>query len=103
MGVPVVSAGPDRLQVTISPRSSPATPSNRFYVLRANIPTNARLEVINGPGDLSGLQDLPVGDGTQPVVFYVRRIGAGSVTVPLLGVDRCGDWNTFVGGGPNAF
>ena len=35
--------------------------------------------------------------------FTVRRQTAGqSVTVPIVVVDLCGSWQTFVGGGPAA-
>jgi len=34
----------------------------------------------------------------------VRRVTDGQgVTVAFTAVDRCGDWPTFVGGGPDAF
>ena len=38
------------------------------------------------------------------VTFYVTRAsGTGSATVPLTVVDDCGNWQTVVGGGLNAF
>ena len=79
------------------------TPSNQLTQLTATIPANSLVDVVNGPSDLNGQQTLPVGNGTQPVVFIVRRIGAGSVTVPLRVTDTCGEWRTFVGGGNAAF
>ena len=40
----------------------------------------------------------------QSVSFTVTRQAAGAtVTVPLVVTDDCGEWNTFVGGGPSAF
>ena len=40
---------------------------------------------------------------TNRVTSYVRRLAPGAVTVPLFVTDECGAWETFVGGGPNAF
>lgn len=103
LSMATIPAGPGRLQVTIATSGQPATPGNRLQQLRATVPGNARLDVPGGPNDLSGQATLPVGDGTQPVVFFVRRVGDGAVTVPLVAVDACGEWSTFVGGGSSAF
>jgi hypothetical protein len=67
------------------------------------IPANAQVDVQGGPSGLTGEQVLPVGTGTQPVVFFVRRIGSGSVHIPLVAADLCGAWPTFIGGGNSAF
>jgi hypothetical protein len=38
------------------------------------------------------------------VAFTVRRTTAGQAAqVPFVVVDGCGEWPSFVGGGPNAF
>ena len=103
VGVNTVPVGGGRLQVTVTPNTAPATPNNRLYVLRLTIPANARVDVVNGPGDLVGQQDLPLGTGIQPIVFFVRRVAPGAITVTVLAVDSCGEWPSFVGGGPNAF
>ena len=103
VSVAVARAGPNRLQVTINAHTSPATPSNRLVSLQATIPANAQVDVQGGASNLTGEQVLPVGDGTQAVVFFVRRIGAGSVHVPIQAVDSCGPWPAFVGGGNGAF
>ena len=97
-----VPAGSGRLQVTVSAGTTSGATANRLLELRAKIPANARIDVVNGPSNLAGEQALPVSDGTQPVVFVVRRIAPGSVTVPLEATDACGVWPTFVGGGANA-
>ena len=103
VAVAVVPAGQGRLQATIRHGTQPATPNNRLVRVRATIPPNARVDVLYGPTDLAGEQLLPIGNGTQPVVLVVRRVAAGAVTVHIVVTDRCGDWNTFVGGGANAF
>ena len=64
---------------------------------------NATVEV---PGHGVVLEPRSVTLPTQPqrLTFYVRRVSAGQAsTVHLVVTDRCGDWPTFVGGGPNAF
>ena len=38
----------------------------------------------------------------DPVTFFVRRTGASAITVPLVAVDTCGEWLTFVGGEDSA-
>jgi uncharacterized repeat protein (TIGR01451 family) len=102
VAVAVFPAGTSRLLVTISPRTEPATPGNRLLQVRATIPANARIDVIDGPSDLTGQQVLPVDNGTEPVVFFVRRVAPGAITVPLVAVDTCGEWHTFVGRGATA-
>ena len=103
VSVNAVAAGPGRLQVTVSSSTAPATPGNRLTQLTASIPPNARVDVQGGPQDLSGDVPLPIGDGTQPIVFFVRRTGPGGIQVPVVATDTCGTWPSFVGGGPNAF
>ena len=42
--------------------------------------------------------------GTAQSVFFVARATPGAATTVALTVtDACGDWPTFVGGGPDAF
>jgi len=82
---------------------APATPGNHLIQLQATVPANARIDVPNGPQDLSGTAVVPIGDGIQPVMFFIRRIGPGPIHVPLVVTDACGPWPSFVGGGPGAF
>jgi len=46
---------------------------------------------------------VQVPDGATELTFRVRRNGPGAVYVPLVVVDGCGSWQTFVGGGAGAF
>jgi hypothetical protein len=103
VGITTVPDGDGRLRVTITPNTAPATPGNRLLQLRATIPANARVDVVDGTPDLTGQQVIPVGAGIRPMVLYVRRVSPGPVTVPLVIVDTCGEWPTFVGGGATAF
>jgi hypothetical protein len=50
----------------------------------------------------AGFAHTPAPGSTQ-VRFEVYRVQLGSATVPLSIVDGCGRWDTFVGGGPDAF
>ncbi len=42
-------------------------------------------------------------DGSLTVTFYVRRLSGASATLPLSVTGDFGTWQTFVGGGPNAW
>src|SRR5262249_5730246 len=95
VAVQVVPLDGGRLQVTIGATSTAATPGNRLVQLRATIPDNARVDMLDGPGDIAGEQLLPIGDGSYPVTFRVRRIAPGAITIPLVAVDRCGEWPSF--------
>jgi hypothetical protein len=47
---------------------------------------------------------LPLPDRPASTTFWVRRATDGRATsLPLVVVDDCGTWPTFVGGGPTAF
>jgi hypothetical protein len=40
----------------------------------------------------------------QPTTFYVYQLRPGdAVTIPLVIVDACGEWQTFVGSGAAGF
>lgn len=66
---------------------------------------NAQVEILGqtiGAGGGSATPPIP----SQSVTFTVARQPAGSqvtVTVPIVVTDDCGEWKTFVGGGPTAF
>ena len=65
--------------------------------------TNATVTLVGGGRVNSGQQTvLPA--GARALVFLVGRPTAGqAATVRLTVVDACGNWPTFVGGGPDAF
>lgn len=84
------------------PGVGPAAPTNRPRAVRFGAPSNARI-LVNGQ---------PIGAGTRVVLpagstqarFSVERITTSQgATVPLVLEDDCGDWSTFVGGGPAAW
>jgi hypothetical protein len=104
VGVATVPSGPDRLQVTITASASPALPDNRLQTLRFSAATNALVDVPGGPPGAAGGFTVALPATTQQVQFIVRQRTPGeSLMVPLVVVDLCGDWPTFVGGGPSAF
>jgi hypothetical protein len=66
-------------------------------------PVNAVIDGFGRTGEAvafaADLNDLPT-----TVTFVVRRVTAGQpTTVTLTVTDICGPWQTFVGGGPDAF
>jgi len=100
--VAVAASGPDRLQVTITAEASAGAPNNTLHALRFGAATNALIDIgatTGGSGDFTA--NLP--SAPQQVTFTIRRAIAGqATTVPLVVVDDCGDWPTFVGAGQGA-
>lgn len=98
------------------PLPCPSTPRPQISV-RTSAPGNGRLLVsVHADGNPNAIRNIQLGtlrgnavmEG-QPAIsvadasFTLRRTGPGSVTLPFIVTDACGDWSTFVGGGPNAF
>jgi hypothetical protein len=79
-------------------------PSNRVRELRFGATTNTLLDVPGGPTGVPGPFAFSPPAGVMEATFFVRRAVAGlAALVPLVVVDACGEWPTFVGGGPGAF
>jgi hypothetical protein len=95
--------GPGSLLVTLTAGTSDLLPNNTIEVLRFGAAANARIE-IPGQAARSGSFDVAMPAGTRQVTFVVSRVTPNQpTTVPIIVVDRCGDWRTFVGGGRTAF
>jgi hypothetical protein len=63
-------------------------------------PVNAVLSLLDGRANLTGATSYTPPSGTTTTTFTTRRQTAGSpVTVPLVVVDACGPWKSFVGAG----
>jgi hypothetical protein len=93
--------GPGQLEATVRSESLPLVPANALDSLTFGAPQNATV-TLDG-GDVSAGTPIPLG-GVGSATFVVTRTAAGRAsTVPLTVRDRCGDWSTFVGGGPDAF
>lgn len=103
VSVHVAGGAPGRLDVTITAGTPPTAPDNRLRSLRFGTASNALIDVaglVGQPGGFTTDFNPPTGQTS----FSVRRAQPGAaVTVPLVVVDGCGDWPTFVGGGPAAF
>jgi hypothetical protein len=53
---------------------------------------------------LSQGQAVPLAADTQEVVLVIESVTPRqAATVQLVVTDACGEWPTFVGGGPSAF
>ena len=102
IGVSAVPVGSGRLQVTVSAGTTATVSNNQLQAVRFGPPTNAAIEA-NGQ-TMTGNSSISLPANTRQFTFVVRRAAAGaSATVPIVVVDQCGDWSTFVGGGPDAF
>jgi hypothetical protein len=101
--VAVVRDGPERLRVTIAAGTLPATPVNALREVRFGPAQNALIDVPDGPSGSTGGFTVRPPDGAR-LTFYVRRASpGGAATVPLILIDECGEYRTFVGGGAGAF
>ena len=120
VGVSVVPSG-GALQTTITARDAGCTPNNQLVSVQFGQPRASSNELVDlagipgmsvqpalpGAANLTGRQGsftvtLPAGVSQLP--FAVRRATPGvATTVNLLVTDGCGQWPTFVGGGPTAF
>ncbi|MCC6177230.1 MAG: fibronectin type III domain-containing protein [Chloroflexi bacterium] len=90
-------AGALRITVTVGHPSAP------LQSIRFGAAKNALIDIAGRRGE-RGNFTVSLASGTQQIAFTVRREVQGQpTTVPLILVDRYGDWPTFVGGGPSAF
>jgi hypothetical protein len=94
-----VTDGPDRRKVSVT-----AAPGMPISAIRFGPARNAHLDAPGGPADTAGGFTVTLNPPVAAYTFVVRRDAAGqSVHVPFVPVDACGDWNTFIGSGPNTF
>jgi hypothetical protein len=91
-----------RLDVTITPGVGAGAPNNWAHAVRFGATSNARILVNNQL--VAGGTRVTWPTGTTQARFVVERIQTGQgATVPQVLEDDCGDWSTFVGGGPAAW
>jgi hypothetical protein len=103
VGVLTVRDGPGRLRVQVAARSNASAPNNRLVRLRFGRADNGLIDVA-GRADVAGSFTLELPDRPDGIIFHVRRVTTGAATtVHFTVVDECGDWPSFVGGGPTAF
>jgi hypothetical protein len=91
------------------------SPRPRVQVRTSNLGSGRLQVTIKATGGGNTVRTIQPGSSpyaaleAQPTIvgadasFVVRRTAPGAVTLPLTITDGCGDWPTFVGGGPNAF
>jgi hypothetical protein len=94
--------GAGELKVTVESSSTAGVPDNALRMIRVVTLNNASVEI---SGDTIRQNDVRVelDDGTEEVHFYVQRETQSQPYTATLGVtDGCGEWQTFVGGGPGA-
>ncbi|MCC6173971.1 MAG: hypothetical protein IT305_01600 [Chloroflexi bacterium] len=91
------------LKVVVSVTSSSALPDNSLRGILFGRSSNASIASDDRLLSADGAR-LDGDTGVRQLTFTVRRTREGmATTVPLTLFDDCGQWSTFVGGGPNAF
>jgi hypothetical protein len=98
VAVQTARGGDGRLLVQVAASGT----NNWLTVLRFSQTSNALVD-LPGQSGRTGSFDMSLPSGSVTANFSVRPDSAGAATVQLTVVDRCGDWPTFVGGGPAAF
>jgi hypothetical protein len=88
VGVRAVKTDDGRLRVTLTANNA------NNYIARV-------LVTRNDNGVMNPL--APILGGSQTELFVSRVTPGGPTTIALTVTDRCGDWKTFVGGGPSGF
>jgi N-acetylneuraminic acid mutarotase len=79
--------------------------NNQLFALKFTRLANATVDV-PGVGTITAASNTPVPLSGHPaaITLTVHRVADGqAATVELTVTDGCGDWPTFVGGGPGAF
>lgn len=100
--VQTVQTGPGQLQTTISATTNANTTANAIYRIDVRAAENARVDVLGVPNPLTnsaGNVTVWPAAGTQTLTMVVRRQAPGRFRLPMVVVDSCGPWPTFVGGG----
>lgn len=93
--------GGGKLQVTITPTVVNGGTTNDLSELQFGAFQNAKV-TLNGQPIASG-QNVSLPPGTSVTELTVERVTPGQpTTVPITVVDRCGPWQTSVGGGSAA-
>lgn len=101
----VVSTGTvgGRLQVTLIATNENNVFQRVQFGTATRTPTNALIDLPDGRTGLSGPLTVQIAPAVPTYTFWVRRAVAGlPTTVPMIVTDRCGTWETFVGGGGQA-
>ena len=96
-------AAPGLLRVVVAAGRSAGASNNELRTVRFGQVTNGSIEIA-ARGVMGSNSALSLPSGTREATFMVRRAANNAATtVPLTLTDDCGEWQTFVGGGPGAF
>jgi hypothetical protein len=91
-----------RLQVTLAAQTSPSIPTNSLTNIRFTTMTNADVRLNNNA--VTAGPTFPLAAGAQEATLVLARQTPGlPSTVSFVVSDACGEWKSFVGGGPSAF
>lgn len=90
--------GDGRLLATVTASGA----HNWLTALRFTQTSGASVE-INGQAGRTGAFSVGLLAGAVSAQFWVRRVGSGAATVQVAVGDRCGEWQTLVGGGAGGF
>jgi hypothetical protein len=102
VGLTSTRSGSDRLLVTV--RAGSGSLAKLTFGAGGAPLQNAEVEMTGSTEVIRGGGEVTPEPGTTQVAFVVRRLAANQpVLVPLVVVDGCGEWRTFVGAGPTAF
>ncbi|MFN8575169.1 MAG: hypothetical protein U0132_24155 [Gemmatimonadaceae bacterium] len=106
--MPGVPPSSPQLQATLTARAGCGPIDHIQFGVTGHSLDNARVSITapaGGPiGQTSGFTYTPPAGTTSVTLTIQRVVPSGGATVnPVHFWDGCGDWVTFVGGGPNAF
>jgi hypothetical protein len=91
--------GTGELRVAIDATGS----ENSLRTLRVTRTANAEVDVAGQVGRTGAFEVTLPPDATHTDLVVRRQQAGQGTTVQVVVVDRCGEWPTFVGGGPGAF
>jgi uncharacterized repeat protein (TIGR01451 family) len=100
--VTAAATGPGLLTATIDAQTSAGTPSNSLSSIRITSILNATVQINGSPVSADQTVSLP-GGTAQASLSVQRQTGGQASTVAFVVTDACGEWKSFVGGGPGAF
>jgi N-acetylneuraminic acid mutarotase len=106
VGMNTSKPAPGQLQAVIFAQTSPAAVTNSLTSVRILSIANAAVRLNGNPVDVGSQVSLPA--GTQQVTLLLDRQApgqnpGGASTVAFAVTDTCGEWRSFLGGGPSAF
>ena len=102
LAVTTVPAGPGQLQARLTAQVLPATSLNSLQHITITAIDNATVLLNGSPVAAGASITLPGGTAQVTLLLQRQQLGAASL-VSFVVTDVCGDWPSFVGGGPGAF